>query len=110
MNSVPLLRAVNIWWNPAQRPDQPSLWDSKIELSEKFFNEIIRQPGASGYEHPHVPQTLLRWALISTLWLTYRTFTLRASLRLSWPQLYRQFGSNPNNVATRQSNRPKLPP
>ena len=31
------------WWNP-QRPDQPSLWESKIELSEKFFNEIIRRP------------------------------------------------------------------
>ena len=22
------------------------------------------------------------------LWLTYRTFTLKAPLRLSWPQLY----------------------
>ena len=31
------------WWNP-RRPDQPSLWDSKIELSEKFFNEIIQHP------------------------------------------------------------------
>ena len=31
------------WWNP-QRPNQPSLWESKIELSEKFFNEIIRHP------------------------------------------------------------------
>ena len=31
------------WWNP-QRPNQPSLWESKIELSEKFFSEIIRHP------------------------------------------------------------------
>ena len=31
------------WWNE-RKPDQPSLWDSKIELSEKFFNEIIRCP------------------------------------------------------------------
>ena len=29
------------------------------------------------------------------MWLTYRTFTLKAPLRLSWPRLYRQFGSNP---------------
>ena len=29
------------WWN---KPDQPSLWESKIELGEKFFNEIIRHP------------------------------------------------------------------
>ena len=31
------------WWNP-KRPDEPSLWKSKIELGEKFFNEIIRHP------------------------------------------------------------------
>ncbi len=40
MNS-PIAESGEYWWNP-QRPDQPSLWDSKIELSEKFFNEIIR--------------------------------------------------------------------
>ena len=34
---------MEFWWNP-QRPNQPSLWESKIELSEKFFNEIIRHP------------------------------------------------------------------
>ena len=28
------------------------------------------------------------------LWLTYRTFALRAPLRLSWRSLYRQFGAN----------------
>ena len=31
------------WWNK-RKPDQPSLWDSKIELGEKFFNEIIHHP------------------------------------------------------------------
>ncbi len=29
------------WWN---KPDERTLWASKIELSEKFFNEIIRHP------------------------------------------------------------------
>ena len=29
------------------------------------------------------------------LWLTYRTFTLRAPQRLSWQQVYRQFGVDP---------------
>ena len=29
------------------------------------------------------------------LWLTYRMFTLKAPLRLSWRQLYRQFGVDP---------------
>ena len=27
-----------------QRPDEPSLWESKIYLGEAFFNEIIRHP------------------------------------------------------------------
>ena len=31
------------WWNE-RKPDQPSLWESKIELGEKFFNEIINHP------------------------------------------------------------------
>ena len=31
------------WWS---KPDELSLWDSKIELGEKFFNEIINAPGA----------------------------------------------------------------
>ena len=31
------------WWSEG-KPDQSSLWDSKIELGEKFFNEIINHP------------------------------------------------------------------
>ena len=31
------------WWNE-RKPDEPVLWDSKIELGEKFFNEIIQHP------------------------------------------------------------------
>ena len=94
----PIAESGEYWWNP-QRPDQPSLWDSKIELSEKFFNEIIRNPVPLDM---NILTSLKRCSLGLDLylWLTYRTFTLRASLRLSWPQLYRQFGSNPNNVAT----------
>ena len=33
----------DLWWNP-KRPDEPSLWDSKILLSEAFFNEIVSHP------------------------------------------------------------------
>ena len=31
------------WWD-AKQPDALSLWESKIELGEKFFNEIIARP------------------------------------------------------------------
>ena len=81
------------WWNE-RKPDQPSLWESKSELGEDFFNEIIRCP---------IPLDLntLRamkrspLGLDLYLWLTYRTFTLKRPLRLTWPLLYRQFGVNP---------------
>ena len=31
------------WWDP-KRPDDPSLWDSKIKLGGEFFQEIICRP------------------------------------------------------------------
>ena len=31
------------WWSEG-KPDQSSLWESKIELGEKFFQEIINHP------------------------------------------------------------------
>ena len=38
-----IARHTELWWNP-KRPDDRTLWESKIELSEDFFNEIIRHP------------------------------------------------------------------
>ena len=32
------------------------------------------------------------------LWVTYRTFALRAPLRLSWRLLYQQFGADPSRA------------
>ena len=81
------------WWNE-RKPDQPSLWQSKIELSEKFFNEIIRHPVPLDM---NTLKALKRSSLGLDLylWLTYRTFSLRAPLRLFWRQVYRQFGAHP---------------
>ena len=81
------------WWD-SKRPDAPSLWDSKIELGEKFFEEIIRHPVPLDM---NTLKALKRSSLGLDLylWLTYRTFALRGPLRLSWRQLYRQFGANP---------------
>ncbi len=78
----------------AKRHDQASLWESKIELGEKFFHEII--------EHPipldmNTLRSLKRspLGLDLYLWLTYRTFALARPLRLTWLKLYRQFGADP---------------
>ena len=42
VNAVIADRAV-FWWND-RKPGESSLWESKIELGEKFFNEIINHP------------------------------------------------------------------
>ena len=85
-----------LWWN-ARKPDQPALWESKIELGEKFFQEIIAHP---------IPLDMNTLKAIKRsplgldlyLWLTYRTFNLTRPMRLSWKQLYRQFGADPANA------------
>ena len=83
----------DLWWN-TKRPNEPSLWDSKVLLSEAFFNEIISHPVPLDM---NTLKALKRCALGLDLylWLTYRTFALRAPLRLTWRHLYRQFGTDP---------------
>ena len=65
------------WWNE-RKPDQPSLWESKIELGEKFFQEIIRNPVPIDMN----TLTALKRSPLGLdlyLWLLYnRTFALRA--------------------------------
>ena len=42
VNTV-IARRSEFWWNP-KRPDESTLWESKIELGEDFYNEIINHP------------------------------------------------------------------
>ena len=91
--NAPIARLTEFWWSERQ-PDARSLWESKIELGEDFFNEIIRCP------IPIDLNTLRAMkrsplGLDLYLWLTYRTFGLKRPLRLTWPVLYRQFGVDP---------------
>ena len=84
------------WWNE-RKHDQPSLWESKIELGEKFFNEIIHHPVPIDMN----TLTALKRSPLGLdlyLWLVYRTFSLRAPQRLTWQQLYRQFGAHPDKA------------
>ena len=81
------------WWD-VKRPAAPVLWDSTIRLGEEFFNEIIAHPIPLDM---NILRSLKRSSLGLDLylWLTYRMFTLKDPLQLSWRQLYRQFGADP---------------
>ena len=78
----------------AKHPNQASLWESKIQLGERFFHEIITNPLPINMK---ILKAMKRspLGLDLYLWLTYRTFGLTRSLRLTWPLLYRQFGVDP---------------
>ena len=81
------------WWNE-RKPNERTLWDSKIRLGEDFFQEIVRHPVPLDL---NILKALSRspLGLDLYLWVAYRTFTLKRPIRLSWPRLYRQFGVDP---------------
>ena len=89
--------STEFWWNE-RKPNEPVLFDSKIELGEKLFNEIIQHPVPLNM---NALNALKRSALGLDLylWLTYRVFALQRPLRLSWPTLYRQFGTDPTKAS-----------
>ena len=89
------------WWNE-RKPDQPMLWESKIELGEKFFNEIVSHPVPLNM---NTLKALKRspLGLDLYLWLVYRTFALRAPQQITWRQVYRQFGVAPNRASDKRT-------
>ena len=91
----------DFWWD-VKRPAAPVLWNSTIQLGEQFFNEIIAHPVPLDL---NILKALKRSPLGLDLcfWLTYRTFGLKRPLRLSWKQLYRQFGANPAKVSDKRT-------
>ena len=89
----PVASRTGFWWNE-RRPGERLGWESKVELGEKFFQEIIQHSVPLDL---NILKALKRSSLGIDfyLWLTYRTFTLNRPLRLSWASLYGQFGVNP---------------
>ena len=78
------------------------LFNSKIRLGEDLFNEIINHPVPLDM---NTLKALKRSALGLDLylWLTYRTFMLNRPLRLTWQQVYRQFGAHPDNASDKRT-------
>ena len=92
-STSPVASQTKLWWEPP-RMDHGNLWESKIRLGEDFFNEIISHGVPLNM---NILKALKRSSLGLDLyqWLTYRTFALKQPLRLSWTNLYRQFGADP---------------
>jgi hypothetical protein len=86
-----LADSLNVWWDPAL-PEQSGLFDSKVVLSERFFDEMLRAP---------VPLDMraLRalkqspFALDVYSFITYRSFSVTKRTEIPWEALQQQFGT-----------------
>jgi hypothetical protein len=86
------------WWDPRQ-PDQPALWGSWIELTERFFETIRAFPVPADMR---ALKALKRSPLALDLyaWLTYEAFRAHKSGKArfeSWSQLDQHFGTEYKN-------------
>jgi len=87
-----------LWWD-YKAPAQDTLWQSRIRLGEKLYKEIIENPVPIDMR---ILKAMRRSSLGLDLymWLSYKTFSLFTgkgpkSQRLSWHQVYAQFGKDP---------------
>lgn len=85
----------SMWWNPAI-PAQMGLFESKLELSEAFYQEIRRHPVPVDMRHLRILKRS-PLALDIYCWTIYRIYTLnrarRPSVKIPWESLQLQFGS-----------------
>lgn len=82
-------------WNPHD-PHTDSQWQSKITLSQPFFEECISHSIPIDLRVLHALRSPL--AIDIYVWLTYRYNSVRRPTPITWKQLKWQFGSNyPNS-------------
>lgn len=85
----------HVFWHPS-KVDQAALWDSTLDLSMTFFDEILAAPVPLDMDVYHA-LTKSPMAMDIYTWLTYRMFVLRRSgkpfVLIPWPSLKAQFGA-----------------
>lgn len=84
-----------LWWHP--HPDQTALWESWIELGEKFFEAVVASPVPIDMR---ALKALKRSPLALDLyaWASYRAFAIVQKNQppkfISWRSLMQQLGAN----------------
>ena len=86
-----IAKKVDLWWDP-KKPEQSTIWSSRIVLDRDFFDEIIRNPVPVDMR----ALTALKqspMALDIYIWLTYRMSYLSRKTEITWEQLQLQMGA-----------------
>ncbi len=91
LHNTILANDVHLWWD-AKSPNQAGIWESYVDLSQEFFNEITERPVPIDMR---ALEALRRspMALDIYSWLTYRMSYLTKTTAISWEQLQMQFGA-----------------
>lgn len=77
---------------------EPGRWTSKVTLSDEFYKSILEAPVPLDLNAiKALGKSPLRYDLY--LWLTHRMSYLREPSRITWEQLYFQFGSQFSKLA-----------
>jgi hypothetical protein len=92
LENINIADSANLWWTP-QSPEQGTLWDSTVTLSEKFFREVTENPIPIDFR---ALKALKRspMALDIYVWLTYRMSYLKGNTSIPWSALQLQFGAD----------------
>lgn len=92
-NQFNIGRSFKLLWNPVNAKQQEFSSDSKIILSQDFYESIIQKSIPINFK----TFTLLRNSPLQMdiyMWLTYRFFSLKKETHIPWKSLSNQFGSN----------------
>lgn len=95
LENILIAKKAAIFWSP-KHPDQPSLWESQLTLTQDFFDEVTNAPVPIDMR---AYQALRKSPLALDIyaWLTYRMFLLHAAGRqkvvIPWGALMLQMGS-----------------
>lgn len=96
-NQFHIGRSFQLWWNPIEINQKNFSPNSKIILSESFYDELVSSPIPINF-------TALKSLRKSPLqvdiyiWLTYKFSSLNQEMFITWSSLKHQFGCNYKNV------------
>ena len=90
-----------LWWD-YRKPEQDTLWQSRIHLGKGFFERNYRPSGAARYAYSQDIAAFIL-GLDLYMWLSYKTHRLYTQKqkpeRLTWPRLYLQISTRPGTGA-----------
>lgn len=107
MENAVIADKAELWWDTSS-PDQITLEESSVTLSDDFFRSLVQSPVPLNVETlRHIRRSPL--AIDLYCWLTYRMSYLKTPTVVTWDQLRGQFGAGyPDTISGRKNWRRKV--